>query len=180
MVAIVASAGGVEAVRHLVAAISSSCTASFFVVIHIGERRSHLPTVLNAISMLPATHGRNGALIEPSHIYIAPPDHHMLVRAGRIWLNQSPRVHFTRPAADPLLQSLAESYGGEAVGVVLSGTGGDGAVGLRSINEHGGLAIVEDPAGTPYPGMPEAALAAVNHALCLSLQGIAALLAALN
>ena len=84
------------------------------------------------------------------------------------------------PAGDPLLQSLAETYGDGAVGVVLSGTGGDGAVGLRSINEHGGLALVEDPAGTPYPGMPEAALAAVNDALRLSLQGIAAHLAALD
>ena len=171
MVAIAASAGDVEAVCRIVAAIPSSCTASFFVVIHIGEHRSHLPTILNAIGMLPASHGRNGTLIEPSHIYIAPPDHHMLVGAEHIWLNQGPKVHFTRPAADPLLQSLAETYGDKAVGVVLSGMGDDGAAGLRSINEHGGLAIVEDPAETPYPGMPEAALAAVNHALCLSLKG---------
>jgi two-component system chemotaxis response regulator CheB len=98
---------------------------------------------------------------------------------SHIWLDQGPKVHFTRPAADPLLQSLAETYGENAVGVVLSGTGHDGAAGLRSIAEHGGLAIVEDPAEAPHPEMPRAALAAVKDALCLSLQGVAELLAAL-
>jgi two-component system, chemotaxis family, protein-glutamate methylesterase/glutaminase len=179
MVGVAASAGGLQALCRIVAALPSSCTASFFVVIHIGEHRSHLPTILNAVGVLPASHARNGTLIESRHIYVAPPDHHMLVGAGQIWLNQGPKVHFTRPAADPLLQSLAETYGENAVGVVLSGMGDDGAAGLRTITEHGGLAIVEDPAESPYPAMPRAALAAVKRALCLSLQGIAEHLAAL-
>jgi two-component system chemotaxis response regulator CheB len=104
---------------------------------------------------------------------------HMLVHAGGLWLNQGPNVHYTRPAADPLFRSVAEAFGDRAVGVVLSGMGADGAAGLRSIKERGGLAIVEDPAEAPYPAMPEAALAAVKPDLCLSIQGIAEYLAAL-
>jgi two-component system chemotaxis response regulator CheB len=179
MVAIAASAGGVEAVRRIVAVLPFPCASSFFVVVHIGKHPGHLPAVLNMVSKLPASYGQNGTLIESGHIYVAPPDHHMLVHAGGLWLNQSPNVHYTRPAADPLFRSVAEAYGDKAVGVVLSGMGDDGASGLRSIKERGGLAIVEDPAEAPYPAMPEAALAAVKPDLCLSLQGIGEYLAAL-
>jgi two-component system, chemotaxis family, protein-glutamate methylesterase/glutaminase len=179
VVAIAASAGGVEVVSRIIAALPFPCASSFFVVVHIGKHPSDLPAILNAVSKLPALHARNGALIEPGHIYVAPPDHHMLVHAGGLWLNQGPNVHYTRPAADPLFRSVAEAYGDRAVGVVLSGIGADGAAGLRSIKDHGGLAIVEDPVEAPYPGMPEAALAAVKPDLCLSLQGIGEHLAAL-
>ena len=179
VVAIAASAGGVQAVSRIIAALPFPCASSFFVVVHIGKHPGNLPAILNIVSKLPATHGRHGALIEPGHIYVAPRDHHMLVGAGLIWLNQGPRVHYTRPAADPLFRSVAEAYEGTAVGVVLSGMGADGAAGLRSIKERGGLAIVEDPAEAPYPAMPEAALAAVKPDLCLSIQGIGEYLAAL-
>jgi two-component system chemotaxis response regulator CheB len=179
MVAIATSAGGVPAVSRIVAALPASCSASFFVVVHVGQHTSALPAVLNAVGKLPASHGQNGSRIEPGHIYVAPPDHHMLVAEGRIWLNQGPKIHYTRPAADPLLRSVAETYGDRAVGIVLSGMGADGAAGLRSIKEHGGLAIVEDPAEAPYSAMPMAALAAAEPDLCLSLQEIAEQLAAL-
>ena len=171
MVGIAASAGGVEALYRIAAALPSTCTASFFLASHIGDHPSQLPTVLNRVGRLLAIHGRSGAHIEPGLIYVAPPDHHMRVGTGRIWLDQGPKVHFTRPAADPLLKSLARTYGETAVGVVLSGMGHDGAAGLRSIAEHGGLAIVEDPAETPYAEMPNAALASVRQACVCPSRG---------
>jgi two-component system, chemotaxis family, protein-glutamate methylesterase/glutaminase len=180
MVAIAASAGGVEAVSRIVAALPSSCAASFFVVVHIGKYPSDLAAILKKVGKLPALYGRKGTLSEPGHIYVSPADYHMVVGAGQaIWLNQGPKVHWTRPAADPLFQSIAETHKDKAVGVVLSGTGTDGAEGLRSIKEHGGLAMVEDPAEARYPAMPKTALAAVKPDLCLSLQEIAEHLAAL-
>jgi two-component system, chemotaxis family, protein-glutamate methylesterase/glutaminase len=95
-----------------------------------------------------------------------------LIEPGRMRLSQGPKVHHTRPAADPLFMSAAEAYREQVIGIVLTGGDGNGAAGLRQIKAHGGLAIVQDPDEAQAPGMPRAALAADHPDLCLSLPEI--------
>jgi two-component system chemotaxis response regulator CheB len=176
VIVIAASAGGVRALIDLVAALPASWTSSLFVVFHIGARPSRMPEILNRVGKLPSCHPENGEKIEAGHVYVAPPDCHMRVGQGYIWLSRGPKIHFTRPAADPLFASAAEAYGDKVVGIVLSGGDSDGADGLRSIKAHGGRTIVQDPDEAPVPDMPEAAIKADNPER-LSIDRIADLLA---
>jgi two-component system chemotaxis response regulator CheB len=109
---------------------------------------------------LPAAFAGEGDSLEAGRLYVAPPDHHMLLMpAGTVHLDSGPKVHHTRPAVDPLFLSIAATYGQRVVGVVLSGRTEDGAEGLRAIHRHGGLALVEDPELAREPAMPAAAVA---------------------
>lgn len=173
VVVIAASAGGLDPLRSIIAALPASCSAAVFVVLHIGARPSRLPSLLNTNSPHPAIFAQDGVLIEAGHIYVAPPDHHMLLEADRITLNQGPKVHHTRPAADPLFISAAESHGQNVMGIVLSGGDGDGAAGLRIIKEHGGTAIVQDPEEAVAPSMPVSALIADHPDASLPVAEIA-------
>jgi two-component system chemotaxis response regulator CheB len=112
-------------------------------------------------------------LIEAGHVYVAPPDQHMVLEPVRIRLNQGPKVHHTRPAADPLFISAAESHGRRVMGIVLSGGDSDGAAGLRAIATHGGTALVQDPDEAVASGMPQAALMADHPDACLPVEKIA-------
>ena len=152
-------------------ALPAPCSASIFVVLHVGSHKSRLAQILSPLTSLVVAHPMDGALIDPGHIYLAPPDHHLLIEPGRMRLCGGPKVHYTRPAADPLFMSAAEAYREQVIGIVLTGGDGDGAAGLRQIKAHGGLAIVQDPmsTGTRYAA---AALAADHPDLCLSLPEI--------
>jgi two-component system chemotaxis response regulator CheB len=158
IVLIAASAGGLDPLRRIVAKLREPCAASVFIVMHVGAQRSVLPSLLSRPG-IPASFAVDGASIEPGHIYVAPPDHHMLLRSGHIWLSRGPKAHYTRPAADPLFVSAAEAYGSRVVGIVLSGGDGDGAIGLRTIKRHGGTAFVQCPEEAGSPSMPLAAIA---------------------
>jgi len=160
VVAIGASAGGLAAVRQVTEALPRQCGAAVVLVVHVGRQRSELPEILNWHGKLPAAFAEEGMILEPGQIYIAPPDRHMLLLApGRIHLDDGLLVHHTRPAVDPLFASAAATFGVRVVGVVLSGRSSDGAAGLRAIKDHGGLALVEDPARAAAPQMPRAAMA---------------------
>jgi two-component system chemotaxis response regulator CheB len=160
VVAIGASAGGLESVRRITEALPRNCGAAVALVVHVGRQPSQLPEILNWHGKLPAAFAEEGAVLEPGRILVAPPDRHMLIEAsGRIHLDDGSLVHHTRPAVDPLFASVAATYGRRVVGVVLSGRGSDGADGLRVIKQHGGLALVEDPARAAAPQMPMAAVA---------------------
>ena len=172
IVVIAASAGGFEPLRRIIAALPVPCTASVFIVMHIGPNPSMLPDLLGHVSKLPAAFAQDGASIESGHIYVAPPDHHMLLEPGRIRLSQGPKVHFTRPTGDPLFTSAAEAYGERVIGLVLSGGGADGAAGLRAIKAHGGTAFVQHPREAAASSMPRTALAA-DSPECLTIQEIA-------
>ena len=176
IVVIAASVGGVAALRSLVTALPVPCSASIFVVLHVGSHESLLAQILSPLTSLVVAQPMDGASIEPGRIYLAPPDHHLLIEPDRMRLSRGPKVHHTRPAADPLFMSAAEAYREQVIGIVLSGGDGDGAVGLRQIKAHGGLAIVQDPDEAQAPGMPLAALAADHPDLCLSLPEITAIL----
>ncbi|KQS58174.1 hypothetical protein ASG32_31610 [Methylobacterium sp. Leaf361] len=158
IIVIATSAGGLGPLKQIVEALPSTCRASVFIVQHIGMRQSILPDILAQRGNLPTAFARQGEAIERGRIYVAPPDHHMRLRFGSIWLDRGVKVQFARPAADPLFISAAEAYGERVVGIVLSGANNDGADGLRSITAHGGLGLVQDPDEAEYPAMPLAAV----------------------
>src|SRR4051812_2358418 len=121
IVVIAASAGGLEPLVRIITALPAPCSASVFIVMHIGRRKSLLPYLLQREGKLPAAFAGDEQAIEPAHIYVAPPDCHMLIERDRIRLDRGPKVHYTRPAADPLFVSAATAYGEHVIGVVLSG-----------------------------------------------------------
>ena len=114
---IAASAGGLNPLRRIIAALPTPCAAAVFVVMHIGPHRSVLPCVLSGSGRLTAAFAQDGELIEGGHIYVAPPDHHMIFGPSRIKLSQGPKIDYTRPAADPLFISAARVYGPRVLGM---------------------------------------------------------------
>lgn len=178
IVVIAASWGGLAPLQEIVAALLTPCAASIFVVQHIGSHASSLPFFLAHSSRLPAAHAQDGDLIEAGRIYVAPPNHHITLEHERIRLDQGPKVHHTRPAADPLFISAAQIYRERVIGIVLTGGGGDGAEGLRMIKECGGMTLVQEPQEAQAPSMPRSAIAA-DHPMVLSVGKIAKLLSIL-
>lgn len=163
VVAVGASAGGVEALRALVAGLPPDYPGTILVVLHVPrDSPSALPAILSRSGPLPATTAVDGEELQPGRIYVAANDHHLLVLEGRIRLTRGPAENSHRPAVDPLFRSVARAYAERAVGVVLSGSRDDGAAGLVSITSRGGTAVVQDPDDALYPWMPRAAMAHVT------------------
>ena len=151
--------------------------AAVFVVLHIPPNAaSMLPQLLARAGRLPATHAEDGAEIVPGHIYVAPPDQHLLLRRGFVRVTRGPRENRNRPALDPLFRTAAIAYGPRVVGVVLTGTLDDGTAGLFAIKRRGGIAVAQDPEDALFDGMPRSALANVPVDYCLPLVEIPAAL----
>jgi two-component system chemotaxis response regulator CheB len=110
--------------------------------------------------------------LEPDHVYLGPPDYHVLVEAGHIALSTDAPVEYARPSIDVLFESAADAYGARAVGVVLTGANRDGARGLARIKQRGGVAVVQDPSTSERRTMPDAALAATDADAVLPLEEI--------
>lgn len=179
VVVIGASAGGVRALRELVSALPPKFGAAVFIVLHIGAHSSTLPDILGHASPSPVTHAVDGESFEPGRIYVAPPDHHLLLEAGRMRVTRGPKEHHTRPAVDPLFRSAALSLGSRVIGVLLTGRLDDGTAGLQAIKACGGLVLVQDPDEAEEPGMPQSALRHVVVDHCLPLGSMAMRLAEL-
>lgn len=165
IIVIGASSGGVRLLLDMAAALPVPVPASILLVQHIGTHESVLPELLMRHGRNPAMHARSGFAIEPGRIYVAPPDHHMLVAGNEIRLTREAKENHTRPAIDPLFRSAAVSMGPRVIGVVLSGRLDDGTAGLQAIKACGGLAVVQEPADAEAPDMPASASAnvAVDH-----------------
>ena len=162
------SAGGIEPLRLLAAAVPAGLPGSVAVTIHIGEQaRSRLPQILERMGPLPAAHARTGESLRPGRIYVAPPGCHLLMPAGVIELSNGPRVNRARPAIDAMFASAARWFGDRVVAVVLSGVLDDGAVGAALVEQAGGLVVVQDPKEAAQPSMPQAALAAAPTAVAV-------------
>ena len=162
-VVIGASAGGLNALRTVINGLPKDFRAPVFVVIHTSpEGPGLLSSILDRVGPLRATTARHAEPIRSGHIYVAPPDSHLIVERGRIRLTRGPREHRFRPAIDPLFRSAAEHYGERVIGIVLSGNMADGSHGLFMIKSAGGIAIVQDPHEAEVPTMPMAALQRVN------------------
>jgi len=165
-IVLAASAGGVEALSAVARGLPRDLDAGLVAVLHVpSDATSHLPEILTRAGPLPAVHAVDGAPFEGGRFVVAPPDRHVIISAGRVWLIQGPRENGVRPAADPLFRSAARGYGNRAIGVVLSGTLDDGAAGLAAIAAAGGATVVQDPRDAVAPGMPRAAMetARVDH-----------------
>jgi two-component system chemotaxis response regulator CheB len=175
IVVVGASAGGVEALKHLVSQLPADLPATLFVVLHLPpEGRSVLPAILERSGALPASHPQDGELFERHHVYVAPPDQHLELEDSHIRLSGGPRENGYRPAIDRLFTTAAHAHGERVTGVILSGALDDGTVGLNNVVAAGGAAIVQDPDEALYPAMPASAAAYVPDARILPLDEMAA------
>ncbi len=170
IVAVGASAGGIQVLLRILGALPDDFNAAVLVTVHIGSRRSLLPQILDRAGPLAADFGKHGEPIRRGHVYIAPPDQHMLVADGHIELSGGPRENHFRPAIDPLFRTAAAAYGNRLVGLVLSGALSDGTIGLAAIKARGGVTIVQDPAEALVTGMPASAMSAGGIDFVLSSQ----------
>ncbi len=176
------SAGGVEALSVLLPALPAGLRAAVLVVLHLPRGRpSRLVEVFMPKCRLPVREAEDKEPIEAGVVYFAPPDYHLLVDAGpRIALSADEPVNFSRPSIDVLFESAADTYGGRLLGIILTGASHDGALGLETVHQAGGVTIVQQPESAQVPLMAEWALkrGPVDHVL--SLEQIADSLRALG
>jgi two-component system, chemotaxis family, protein-glutamate methylesterase/glutaminase len=159
VVAVVASAGGVEALSEFVSFLPADFPAAVLVLLHIpAAGPSVLPRILARAGKLPARHPKDGDPLAGGVITVAPPDRHLVVAGGQVRLLAGARENGHRPSADVLLRSVARDFGDRGAGIVLSGSMDDGAAGLRAVRVASGFALVQDPKEAAFPGMPQAAI----------------------
>lgn len=175
VVAIASSAGGINALGEVLGSLPSDLGAPVLVVQHLDPRRpTTIAEVLGRRSTIRVKLAEPDDWVEPGTIYVAPPDHHLLVTpSGVLTLAGSELVHFVRPSADLLFESVAGAYGSRAVACVLTGAGNDGAMGVSAIKSRGGRVIVQDPRSAAFKGMPEAAVRTDDVDFVLPLHEIA-------
>jgi two-component system chemotaxis response regulator CheB len=177
IVLIGASAGGLEAIREILAGMPRDLDAAILIVLHTASRTgSFLPRVFERAGPLPVCHPQDGEAIERGRVYVAPPGFHMIVEGARLRVVQGPRENLQRPAIDPLFRSAAAAYGPRVVGVILTGMLDDGTAGLMVVRAAGGETVVQDPQTALFPSMPRSALDHVPEALAAPLDGLPALI----
>ena len=181
IIVIGASAGGFEAFKTIIKDLPANFSAPIFIVWHMSpDIRGILPQVLNRINTINAAHAYDKEPIKPNRIYIAPPDHHLIVEEGRVRVTHGPKENRFRPAVDPLFRSAAYAYSNRVIGVVLSGALDDGTAGLWTVKEYGGIAVAQDPNDAEVPSMPENAIREVKVDHVVSVSGLARLLVKLS
>jgi two-component system chemotaxis response regulator CheB len=155
VVAIGASAGGVEALSALAAGLSPDVPYAYLVVLHLpAGGRSTLAHIIDRNGPLPAVTGEHRAVLQPGRIYVASPDRHLLVADHRVVLSEGPTENGHRPAINALFRSVALNFGPRAIGVLLSGVLDDGVLGLAAIRSRGGATIGQSPVDALFPAMP--------------------------
>lgn len=174
------SAGGVDALLQLLPALPPGLQTSIFIVLHLPRTGSLLPEIFDPRCALPVTEALDKEPPAPGHVYVGPPDYHLLIDQGPVMaLSMDEPVLFSRPAIDVLFESAADVYRNRLLGIVLSGGSADGAQGLAAIVEQGGDAVVQAPSSAAVPVMPEAALRACPQARALSPTQLAQFFASL-
>ncbi|MEA5602860.1 chemotaxis protein CheB [Nostoc sp. UHCC 0252] len=174
IVAIAASAGGLTALIKLLSALPAEFPAAIAIVQHLAPAHpSLMAEILNRRTDITVKQAKEGDNLTPGTAYIAPPNRHLLVKDdGTLSLSQSKLVHFLRPAADLLFESVAAIYKERAIAIVLTGTGSDGAIGVEAIKKMGGTIIVQDVKTAEFSGMPSAAIQTGNVDFILPLDKI--------
>lgn len=175
ILAVASSAGGITALRLLLGALPPGFAVPVVLVQHLDPRHETvIAEVIGRHTALTVKLAEADETIKTGVVYVAPPDHHLLVNASRtLSLSQSALVHFVRPSADLLFESVAGAYGSGVIACVLTGTGSDGAMGVRAVKACGGTVIAEDPSTAEFSGMPEAAVATGDVDFVLPLDEIA-------
>ena len=174
VVALASSAGGIAAISHILESLPAGFPAAIVVVQHLDPRhRSLMAEILRRRTRLEVVQATEGDRIRPGTVHIAPPDRHLLVnRDGSLSLSHSELVHFVRPSADLLFESVAASYKERAIAVVLTGTGSDGSLGVGAIKKMGGTVIAQDQESAEFFGMPAAAIKSGHADFVLRLDEI--------
>ena len=181
VVAMAASAGGLTALSEVLSSLPPDFPATIVVVQHLDPRhRSLMAEILDRRTNLTVKQAAEGETLASGTVYIAPPNRHLLInRDGTVSLTQSELVHFVRPSADLLFESVAASYKERAIGVILTGTGSDGSMGVRAIKKMGGTVIAQDKTSSEFFGMPSAAIETGSVDFILPLSEIGAALVTL-
>jgi two-component system chemotaxis response regulator CheB len=174
VVGLVASAGGLRAVSEVLSALPANFPAALVIVQHLDpHHRSLMAGILSRRTALKVREAAEGNRLAPGTVDVAPPDQHLLVnRDGTLSLSHSELVHFVRPSADLLFESLADSYRERAVAVVLTGAGSDGGMGVAAVHKMSGTVIVQDPRDAGFTGMPQTAINTGNVDFVLALKDI--------
>jgi two-component system chemotaxis response regulator CheB len=175
VVALAASAGGLTALSSVLADLPAGFPAGILVVQHLDPRhRSLMADILSRRTHLEVKQAEEGDRLAGGRVYIAPPNRHLLLNGdGSLSLTQTELVHFVRPSADLLFESVAASYKDRSIAVVLSGSGGDGSMGVKAIKKMGGTVLAQDQRTSEFFGMPGAAIDSGSVDFVLPLEEIA-------
>ena len=175
VVALAASAGGLTALSSVLADLPAGFPAGILVVQHLDPRhRSLMADILSRRTHLEVKQAEDGDRLAGGRVYIAPPNRHLLLNGdGSLSLTQTELVHFVRPSADLLFESVAASYKDRSIAVVLSGSGSDGSMGVKAIKKMGGTVLAQDKMTSEFFGMPGAAIDSGNVDFVLPLEEIA-------
>ena len=177
VLAVGTSAGGVEALTRLAAALPADFPAPVLIVLHVPAfSASNLPRILDRAGPLKADHARDHDPLVVGRIYVAPPDFHLLATREDVRVVRGPHENNHRPAIDPLFRSVALAFGPAAIALVLTGALDDGAAGAVAVTARGGTVVVQDPDEALYPAMPQHAIAADHPAHIASLTEIPGIL----
>lgn len=180
IVAIGASAGGLSALKRIVAGLPAGLDAAVLVVLHMkSDHHSNLPAILERAGPLPAGFAEDGGRAARGRIHVAPPNHHLLLQGDTLRLSRSAWENGVRPSVDTLFRSVAACCGPRSVGVVLTGYLDDGSAGLRALRRCGAITVVQDPADAEYPDMPRNALEMTEVDHVVALDALPALLSRL-
>lgn len=177
-----ASAGGVEALLTLLEGLPADYGLPLVVVLHLPDsRESLLPALFGRRLALRVKEAQDKEALQPGTLYFSAPGYHLGIESDRCFsYSRDEPLHYSRPSIDYLFESAADTYGANLMGILLTGANQDGAIGLSTIKQRGGVTVVQDPQEAQVPSMPEAALALHRPDHILSLRGILALLAELD
>lgn len=181
LIVVGASAGGMAALKQLVAQFPQDFPAPIFIVNHMSADTTGeaLVRVLDRSSSLTCVHGHDNQAFKSGNIYLAPSDQHMLIVEGKILITKGARENRSRPAIDPLFRSAAVAYGNRVVGIILTGYLDDGTSGMMAIKRCGGVCIAQDPEDAAYPDMPQSVITNVGADYCVPISEMGAVLSEL-
>lgn len=181
IIALASSAGGLTALSEVLSHLPKDFPVPVVLVQHLDPRhRSLMADILSRRTPLKVKEAAEGDAMRAGTVYVAPPNHHLLINPdGRLTLSQSELVHFVRPSADLLFESVAAMHKERAIAVVLSGSGSDGSMGVQGIKKMGGTVIAQDEGSSEFFGMPGASIKTGMVDFVLPLGEIAPALVAL-
>lgn len=163
IVGIGASAGGLEALEQFLGKVPETCGMAFVIIQHLDPAQiSIMPELLQRITNMKVVRVSENMELKPDCIYTTPPDRNTSITNGRLHLTEPKEAHGLRLPIDFFFRSLAENQEEKSIGIILSGMGSDGALGLKAIKENGGIAAVQEPKSAKYDSMPRSALEDVN------------------